>query len=390
MNTNVAALLSPNTMPPPPPSGSDLPTVSTTARGVVVRTNQAWCQLCGYTESEVVGRTLKCIQGPGTDQVALRQLMEAVQAGRPVRVTLVNYASDGSAFRHVVDVVPESCGHLFRATSFDVVRMNVLCRALSSVDAIDISMQDFPGQEIDTCPSMLTRWERGSSYSLSLPSLPLLPLSRPLPTPQPIVHHVPSPHGLAKIPISMDRPDSLVVVTSCASPYPVLWASDAWLRMCDFSADELTGRSLRCIQGVGTDRQQLARLSEAAEAGVAVDDVSLINYTKQGRPFRHVLSMQPVFANKHDTQAAVYMARSSGWASLTCGETHRVAARRETQVSPFDQPGLWGGDVDATVDDEDEIDGLAATIAWQCELESVGRMWEQGLLEMEGVERAGR
>ena len=260
-------------MPPPPPSGSDLPTVSTTARGVVVRTNQAWCQLCGYTESEVVGRTLKCIQGPGTDQVALRQLMEAVQAGRPVRVTLVNYASDGSAFRHVVDVVPESCGHLFRATSFDVVRMNALCRALSSVDAIDISMQDFPGQEVDTCPSMLARWERGNSYSLSLPSLPLLPLSRPLLTPQPMVHHLPLPNGPATIPISMDNPDSLVVVTSCASPYPVLWASDAWLRMCDFSADELTGRSLRCIQGVGTDRQQLARLSEAAEAGVAVDNV---------------------------------------------------------------------------------------------------------------------
>ena len=40
--------------------------------------------------------------------------------------------------------------------------------------------------------------------------------------------------------------------------------------------------------------------------------------------------------------------------------------------------------MDTTVDDEDEIDGLAATIAWQCELESVGRKWEQGLLDMEG------
>ena len=64
----------------------------------IVTVNSAWEHLCGYTKDECNGQTLKCIQGPETNQAAITALMSQLLRGEEAGTVLVNYKKDGSQF----------------------------------------------------------------------------------------------------------------------------------------------------------------------------------------------------------------------------------------------------------------------------------------------------
>lgn len=64
----------------------------------IVTVNSAWEHLCGYTKDECNGQTLKCIQGPETNQAAITALMSQLLRGEEAGTVLVNYKKDGSKF----------------------------------------------------------------------------------------------------------------------------------------------------------------------------------------------------------------------------------------------------------------------------------------------------
>lgn len=73
----------------------------------VVYANQAWEQLCGYTCQEVLGKEgLKFLQGEATDRLTLQKIKQAVQQGSRVRVNLINYKKDGTAFLNRLQISP--------------------------------------------------------------------------------------------------------------------------------------------------------------------------------------------------------------------------------------------------------------------------------------------
>mmetsp|Transcript_13489 Transcript_13489/g.17042 ORF Transcript_13489/g.17042 Transcript_13489/m.17042 type:complete len:377 (-) Transcript_13489:119-1249(-) len=64
----------------------------------IVRVNSAWEHLCGYTNEECIGNTLRCIQGAETNQAAVTALMSQLLRGEEAATVLVNYRKDGSKF----------------------------------------------------------------------------------------------------------------------------------------------------------------------------------------------------------------------------------------------------------------------------------------------------
>jgi PAS domain S-box-containing protein len=68
----------------------------------ILYVNEAFERMTGYTRAEVIGQTLRILQGPRTRREELDRLRAALEQGQPVRVELVNYRKDGREF--LVDI----------------------------------------------------------------------------------------------------------------------------------------------------------------------------------------------------------------------------------------------------------------------------------------------
>ena len=88
---------------------------------------------------------------------------------------------------------------------------------------------------------------------------------------------------------------------------PIVYASDGFLRMTQYGADEVIGHNCRFLQGAATDGNDVRELREAIKRGDRWS-VRLLNYKKDGTPFWNYLVVAPV--------------KLAGWDG---GEVHRRA-----------------------------------------------------------------
>lgn len=73
----------------------------------VINCNQAWLDLCAFpSRGTVVGRTLKCLQGPATDKATLARIVSATAGGRRAEGALVNYKNGGEPFLNFLSISP--------------------------------------------------------------------------------------------------------------------------------------------------------------------------------------------------------------------------------------------------------------------------------------------
>ena len=64
----------------------------------IVYVNRAFEKRTGYTAAEVVGRSPRFLQGPGTDPAVRQRMRRALEAVIPLRVEVRNYTKSGEAF----------------------------------------------------------------------------------------------------------------------------------------------------------------------------------------------------------------------------------------------------------------------------------------------------
>nr|AML76491.1 putative LOV domain-containing protein [Odontosoria sp. BC-2016] len=78
---------------------------------------------------------------------------------------------------------------------------------------------------------------------------------------------------------------------------PIVYASDGFLRMTGYTAEEVLGRNCRFLQGPSTNRHTITEIRDAIreERGC---QVCIINYTKQGKPFWNLFHMAPVYSKE--------------------------------------------------------------------------------------------
>ena len=76
----------------------------------IVYANNAFCELTGYEEREVLGRNCRFLQTDDTDPGRIRRLREGIDAAETVSVTLRNRRQDGSLFWNHVTVAPVEAG----------------------------------------------------------------------------------------------------------------------------------------------------------------------------------------------------------------------------------------------------------------------------------------
>ena len=82
---------------------------------------------------------------------------------------------------------------------------------------------------------------------------------------------------------------------------PIVYANDAFLRMCGYAREELLGTNCRFLQGPDTDTTKVAEVREAIEGRRDIS-VDLLNYRKDGTSFWNALYVSPVFDQAGELQ----------------------------------------------------------------------------------------
>ncbi len=65
----------------------------------ILYANDAFCAMTGYSRDELVGHSLRMLQGPATEAQAFRRMRRAVARGKPFQDEVVSYRKDGSPCR---------------------------------------------------------------------------------------------------------------------------------------------------------------------------------------------------------------------------------------------------------------------------------------------------
>lgn len=92
--------------------------------------NQAFCEMTGYSQDELVGRTLKMLQGPDTDPAVIDHLRACLREERFFEGTTTNYRKDGTPYivRWNISPVRDDAGVL---TNFVSVQQDITARVLA-------------------------------------------------------------------------------------------------------------------------------------------------------------------------------------------------------------------------------------------------------------------
>ncbi len=72
----------------------------------MVYINEAYEELTGYDADLALGRNCRFLQGPDTEEEAVAEMREAIEAREPVDVEVVNYREDGTPFWNHVTIAP--------------------------------------------------------------------------------------------------------------------------------------------------------------------------------------------------------------------------------------------------------------------------------------------
>lgn len=73
---------------------------------LITYVNPAWVELCGYTSSDVVGHSLKCIQGKNTKSSTIWKIGRHLNAKVDCSARLTNYKKSGESFENLLRIVP--------------------------------------------------------------------------------------------------------------------------------------------------------------------------------------------------------------------------------------------------------------------------------------------
>ncbi|MGO4476830.1 putative bifunctional diguanylate cyclase/phosphodiesterase [Massilia sp. 2TAF26] len=100
----------------------------------IIFANDAFVRRTGYSREEIVGRSMRVLHGPETDEIEVRRILDAMARGEAVTSELVNYTRNGEKYWVEMELVPFA-GEGGRNTHWVVVGRDITDRK-NAADAI--------------------------------------------------------------------------------------------------------------------------------------------------------------------------------------------------------------------------------------------------------------
>ncbi|KAI5437608.1 protein TWIN LOV 1 isoform X1 [Lathyrus oleraceus] len=294
----------------------------------IVFASHAFLKMTGFTRDEVVGRSGAMFQGPATCRRAVMEIREAVREEREVQVVLVNYRKNGTPFWVLLNVSPvfsanrgavvhfvavqvplrrkpRVCGSgggfsqvnefVFRCCRKEVCSDSLaeLSRVSSANRVLEHDVSELESEEpreasgderrsaataMDNIFSVLTHYSELTGKLVcrkrcSIPDVGLLSSS---------------------LIISLGRIKQSFVLTNPHLPdMPIVYASDAFMKLTGYARDEVLGCNCRFLGGCDTDASTLHLIRESIKTEQPCT-VRILNYRKDKSSFWNLLHISPV------------------------------------------------------------------------------------------------
>nr|AML78716.1 putative LOV domain-containing protein [Elaeocarpus sylvestris] len=101
---------------------------------------------------------------------------------------------------------------------------------------------------------------------------------------------------------TLERIEKNFVITDPRIPdNPIIFASDSFLELTEYTREEILGRNCRFLQGPETDQETVSKIRDAIREQREIT-VQLINYTKSGKKFWNLFHLQPMRDQKGELQ----------------------------------------------------------------------------------------
>ncbi|RVX12250.1 Phototropin-2 [Vitis vinifera] len=101
---------------------------------------------------------------------------------------------------------------------------------------------------------------------------------------------------------TLERIEKNFVITDPRLPdNPIIFASDSFLELTEYTREEILGRNCRFLQGPETDQGTVSKIRDAIRQQREIT-VQLINYTKSGKKFWNLFHLQPMRDQKGELQ----------------------------------------------------------------------------------------
>lgn len=280
-------------------------------------------QLTGYTPAETIGRNCRFLQGVATERNKVTAIRDALREERACSVVLANYTKSGRLFYNLFYLAPVHDSKGGNAIFYVGCQTEISAQLAAELDA---AQEDgVPGDEAharltSAAPAIAAQAAAlttlllkhvGSGHLLAdaigaaaaatdaaaaagAPALPPAPGGVPAPASASPRH----PNTAESVPSALLRSLVRIQQSFCLSDpaqldAPIVHASQAFLDMCGYPAEEVVGRNCRFLQGADTDREAVARLRAGIVSGTPTTEL-LLNYRKDGTPFWNSVHVAPV------------------------------------------------------------------------------------------------
>nr|AML77217.1 putative LOV domain-containing protein [Syntrichia princeps] len=109
---------------------------------------------------------------------------------------------------------------------------------------------------------------------------------------------------------------------------PIIFASDEFLELTEYTREEILGRNCRFLQGPDTDRAVVDQIRDAIAARRDIT-VQLLNYTKRGKPFWNLFHLQAMRDQSGELQ--YFIGVQLDGSEYLEPERHRLSENREKE-----------------------------------------------------------
>ncbi|KAH6815698.1 PAS/LOV protein B [Perilla frutescens var. frutescens] len=302
----------------------------------IVFASNGFLKMVGYSREEVIGRNGRMFGGPETDRRSIMVIREAIREERGVQINLLNYRKDGTPFWMLFQMCPvfskddgrvinfvavqvplsrrprlsglrlgsqmnlcEDGGGLrdsmFRCCRREVCSDSILERGrASSVESVS-SLDDREDEISEPCEANALEKTKASAAINNIVSV-LIQYSeftgrlvcgkRCCPTE--------NAQLVSSLNISLGRIKQSFVLTDALLPdVPIVYASEAFLKLTGYARQEVLGRNCRFLSGPNTDPTALFQIKECIRTQQACT-VRILNYRKDRTSFWNFLHISPV------------------------------------------------------------------------------------------------